>query len=260
MSQQTPLDSPESEIRTLIEEAAKELQTDQIKKELTAKIQGDKSRISLGSIASHPAFLVIVGFIFTGIFGTIITARWQSNEWDRQQTRLLQLRRIEQKEKITEDLTRKVAESDATEQDVLIAFRPWWRSGDRGRDQIARERLEAWRKQGGREWRIETRMLGNKLDFLFTDSTRHQKIQKAFEEILDRRERVAVRIAAIVDEYSKGKDVRANQAMQDEIDAIEEVIDQNKKSLGTLDLLILEDIDNAATVRHTIWQTLADFF
>lgn len=253
MSQPTPLGSPESEIRTLIEEAAKELQTDQLKKELAAKIQGDKPSLSFGSIAAHPATLVIVGFIFTGIFGTVITARWQSREWDRQQARLLQIRRIEQKEKIMEELTRKVADSDATEQDVLNAFRPWWRIGDQGRDQIARDRVEVWRKQGGREWRIETTLLKNELDFFFTQPEIKSKIRQTFDEILERREKIAERMASLVDAYSKGTDLRKDGARQDEIDALEEVIKENEQSLGILDTLILQDIQNDAAVPHTIW-------
>jgi hypothetical protein len=125
MSQDTPASTPENEIRILIEEAAKELQIDQLKKELTAKIKDAKSKRSFGSIVAHPAVLLIIGFILTGILGNILTARWQGREWDRQQGRLSLIRLIEQKEKIMEDLTRKVAESDATEEDVLIAFRPW---------------------------------------------------------------------------------------------------------------------------------------
>ncbi|HYW73737.1 MAG TPA: hypothetical protein VE961_22125 [Pyrinomonadaceae bacterium] len=210
----------------------------------------------MASIAAHPATLVIIGFIFTGIFGTFITARWQRKEWDRQQGRLLQIKRIEQKQKIMEDLTRKVADSDATEQDVLIAFKPWWRVGDQGRDAIAKERVEAWRKQGGRDWRIETTLLKNQLGFFFIDLARGPKIRQTFDEILERREKIAGRMAVLVDAYSQGKDVRKDETMQDEIDDIDAVIKENEASLANLDTLILVDIQIDASVPHTIWDDL----
>jgi len=212
-----------------------------------------KPKASVASFFAHPASLVLIGFIFTGIFGTVITARWQSREWDREQARLLQIKRIEQKEKIMEDLTRTVADSNSTEQDVLNAFRPDWRKFDPGRDQIARDRLELWRKQGGREWRIETTLLRNELDFYFTDPASKSKVRQAFDDILKRREKIAERMSYLVVDYTKGKDVRKDDASQEEIDAIEDEIKENDKSLEILDTLILQDIQNDAAVPHSIW-------
>src|SRR5204863_7833531 len=104
-------------------------------------IKDEKSGKSFGSIAAHPATLVIVGFIFTGIFGTVITSQWQKKEWDRQQGRLLQIRRIEQKEKIMESLTQTIAENCATTEDVLIAFGSEWRVGEPDREDITKDRI-----------------------------------------------------------------------------------------------------------------------
>jgi hypothetical protein len=212
-----------------------------------------KLKTSVANFFAHPASLVLIGFICTGIFGTVITARWQSREWDRQQARLLQIKRIEQKEKIMEDLTRTVADSNSTEQDVLNALRPYWRIGDPGRDQIAKDRLEVWRKQGGREWRIETTLLRNELDFYFTDPASKSKVRQAFDDILKRREKIAERMSYLVVDYTKGKDVRTDDASQDEINDIESEIKENDKSLEILDTLILQDIQNDAAVPHSIW-------
>jgi hypothetical protein len=47
--------------------------------------------------------------------------------------------------------------------------------------------------------------------------------------------------------------VRTDDASQDELDAIENEIKENDKSLEILDTLILQDIQNNAAVPHTIW-------
>jgi chromosomal replication initiation ATPase DnaA len=60
-------------------------------------------------------------------------------------------------------------------------------------------------------------------------------------------------MASLVDAYSNGKDVRTDQTMQDEIDAIDDLIAENKESLRKIDVLILEDIQKSTAVPHTIW-------
>src|SRR6266849_626979 len=168
-----------------------------------------------------------MGFILTGIFGTIITSRWQRREWDRQQARLIQIRRIEQKEKIMEALTQAIGDSNATEENVLIAFRPDWRVGDTRREDITKERFEAWRAQGGRDWRIAKELLWNKLDFYFTE-TRKSQLLSSFEVVLNRREDIASRIGGLVAQYNNNVNVRPNDAFQKEIRGIFDQIYKNR--------------------------------
>ena len=254
MSQHPQSHGPEIEIRTLIEEAAKELQTDQLKKELTAKIQGDKSR-SLGSIAAHPAFLVIVGFIFTGVFGTIITSRWQSREWDRQQARLLQIRRIEQKEKIMESLTQTIAENCATTEDVLIAFDPGWRTDEPDHEDITKERIKTWRTKGGSDWRVTRESLRSKLDFYFTDP----QLMELFEKVFDKngtREEITTKMGVLVKQYFKDPNVRSKDEFQDGVGECSELIEKNRRDLRSMNRLILQDIQRDAAVPRSIWDYL----
>src|SRR5205807_7900877 len=169
---QTPAPEPirpnSESIKALIAEAVNDLQRDQLKIELPEEIRSKKEKTSLSTFASHPAFLLIIGFIFTGIIGTLITSKWQKSEWDRQQARLVHIRRIDQKEKLMEELVQSVADSNATEEDVLNAFSDEWRPRDPQRENITEERLEAWQKQGGRTWRIAVDMIRSKLNFYFT--------------------------------------------------------------------------------------------
>jgi hypothetical protein len=69
---------PKSEsIKALIAEAVNDLQRDQLKIELLEEIRSKKEKTSFRTFASHPAFLLVIGFIFTGIIGTLITSKWQ---------------------------------------------------------------------------------------------------------------------------------------------------------------------------------------
>src|ERR1700682_5881972 len=157
--------APDSEsIKVLVREAANALLRDQLKKEILEEIRSEKKKISFREFAAHPAFLLFIGFVFTGIIGTFITSKWQRSEWDRQQTRLVHIRRIDQKEKVMEELAQAIADIDETEKNVLIAFSKEWRQGDQRGEDITEERLEAWKKQGGRDWRIATDMIQAKLN------------------------------------------------------------------------------------------------
>jgi hypothetical protein len=254
MSQQTPV--PESEIEILIEQAAKELQIDQLKKELIANIRKDKSQKSFSAMAAHPATLVIIGFLFTGIFGTLITSRWQSWEWDRQQARLLQIRRIEQKEKIMESLTRIVDENCATTEDVLIAFDNSWRVGESDREEITKERIKTWRTKGGPEWRVTRELLKANLSFYFTEKEVQDKLLKSFETIFGEqgtREQITVKMGGLVTQYLRdGNKVRDDENFQDAAGECSELIKSQRKELQSMDQLILQDIEKHAAVPHTI--------
>jgi hypothetical protein len=184
INEQTTQDN--EEIKVLVREAVNELLRDHLKRELLEGVRSGENRFSLAKFAGHPAFLLFVGFILTGIIGTLVTSRWQRNEWDRQQARLIQIRRIEQKEKIMEGLTQAIADSNETEQNVLIAFSKYWRPQDPRREEITRERLEAWREQGGRSWRIATELIWNKLNFYFIEQSRNELLN-VFNRVQNRR-------------------------------------------------------------------------
>src|SRR6266404_770170 len=182
-----PQQANNDEIKTLVREALNELQRDQLKQELLKELRSKQSKFSFGKLAGHPASLVFVGFILTGVFGSVITSSWQRKEWDRQQQRLYEIREVEQKEKIADGLIQAISDSNETEENVLIAFSPDWRLGDPAREKITKERLEAWREQGGRNWRVTTESLWNKIGFYFADPAK-TTLRDIFTEIMDRRD------------------------------------------------------------------------
>jgi hypothetical protein len=255
--QQSPeTTSPDDdEIRVLIREAVNEIQRDHLKRELLKEIRKEQRKFSFGKVAGHPAFLLFVGFILTGVIGTLVTSRWQKREWDRQQARLIQIRRIEQKEKIMEALTQAIADSNATEEDVLIAFRPDWRTIDPRREEITKERIEAWRAQGGRTWRITKELLWNKLNFYFKDKASSQLL-KTFDVVTDRREGIASSIGGLVAKYERDKNVRTDEAFQKKIKEIFVKLYENRDDQRRLTNLILEDIQKDTELPPTLWEYL----
>jgi hypothetical protein len=241
---QTPTPEPtrpnSESIKALIVEAVNDLQRDQLKIELLERIRSKKEKISFRTLASHPAFLLFIGFIFTGIIGTFITSKWQRNEWDRQQARLVHIRRIDQKEKVMEELVQTVADSNATEEDVLNAFSKDWRQGDPRREDITEERLEAWQKQGGRDWRIATEMIQSKLNFYFT---RKDELLTIFNGILGRRANdIVPAIYGLKADYIRDKNIRADPSFIARIAQIRPEIDENRKDLQQMLAIILGEI------------------
>ena len=241
---QTPAPEPirpnSESIKALIAEAVNDLQRDQLKIELPEEIRSKKEKTSLSTFASHPAFLLIIGFIFTGIIGTLITSKWQKSEWDRQQARLVHIRRIDQKEKLMEELVQSVADSNATEEDVLNAFSDEWRPRDPQREKITEERLEAWQKQGGRTWRIAVDMIRSKLNFYFT---RKDELLTIFNRILVRRENDIVRaIYGLKADYERDKNIEGVPSFMARNEQVRSMIEETRKDLQQMIAIILGEI------------------
>jgi hypothetical protein len=241
---QTPTPEPTrpntEPIKTLIAEAVNELQRDQLKIGLLEGIRSKKEKTSFSAFASHPAFLLVIGFIFTGIIGTLITSNWQKSEWDRQQARLVHIRRIDQKEKLMEELVQSVADSNATEEDVLNAFSDEWRPRDPQRGKITEERLEAWQTQGGRTWRIAVDMIRSKLTIYFT---RKDELLAIFQRILDRRENdIVPAIYGLKADYERDKDVEGVPSFMARNEKVRLMVEETRKDLQQMIAIILGEI------------------
>ncbi len=239
MSEQPPLPPDNGDIKALAREAIAE-QRDQLKRDLLKEIRSEEGNFSIGKVAAHPAFLLFIGFILTGIIGTLVTSTWQRKEWNRQQDRLVHIRRADQQEKVMEELVQAIVDSNETEENVLIAFSDEWRQGDPRREQITEERLEAWKKQGGRDWRIAKEMIRSKLKFYFTED---REVQIIFQRILDRRdEQIAPKIYELESEYRKNKNVRADPSFIKSIELVRQDLGDNNEDLQRMLGIILAAI------------------
>ena len=243
---QTPTPEPKrpnsESIKALIAEAVNDLQRDQLKAELLEEIRSKKEKTSFSTFASHPAFLLIIGFIFTGIVGSLITFKWQRAEWNRQQARLVHIRRIEQKEKLMDELVQSIADSNATEEDVLNAFSDEWRPKDPRREKITEERLEAWQKQGGRTWRIAVDMIRSKLNFYFK---RKEELLTIFNRILGRRDNdIVPAIYGLKADYERDKNIEGVPSFMARNKQVRSMIEETRKDLRQMIAIILGEIQS----------------
>jgi hypothetical protein len=108
----------------LVNEIVTELQKDSLKEDVEAKLVFGTWAKRISKFFQHPAVLLVISFIITGVIGALVANRWQSREWnrqqklqseewDRQQLRLLDLHGIDVKYKLIEEITKSIGERNA---------------------------------------------------------------------------------------------------------------------------------------------------
>jgi hypothetical protein len=222
-----PLEQKKGELKAMIREALDDLSKESIKNEVVRDLTPADSKSSLAQFAQHPAFLLFISFALTGLFGTWISSRLQSREWDRQQDRLIRIKRAEQKYNFVEELTKAIAESNAAERDVLISFDPQWRVGDPSRQQTRNDRIKFFQEQGGRNWRINSALYRARLNTYFNDP----KLVKAFDEIMNRRSDIGSRIGSLIDDFRKNNRVVTDAMFIADVESVNKLIDENRDAL-----------------------------
>lgn len=197
----------------LLEDIARE----NLKKEILGELRPGK--FSLGDFLKHPASLLVVGFLLTTIFGTIITAYWKKKEWSNEQDYLMTQSRcdreratksetIKQKYEVKDDIIKGVAETNTAAEEILRYFllSPARRNAE------ATDRLKYW-KDASRGWRINSKVLDQRLLFRFKDPS----VDKMFDDITMYRSRVGNAIDNAQEALSDGTPIcvkRVNKAYE----------------------------------------------
>jgi hypothetical protein len=78
------------------------------------------TRTSFDSLIRHPVVLLLIGFALTGLLGQWIASSWQRREWDREQSRLIVIKTLDQKYGMVEELLEATGENSATVRDFLL--------------------------------------------------------------------------------------------------------------------------------------------
>jgi hypothetical protein len=118
------------ERKSLVEEIVIELRKDSVKEDARAKLKKTDWPASVSKFFQHPAVLLVIGFALTGVIGALLTSRWQrrewnrqhnveSEEWNRQQRRLVAIKEIDAKYGIVDELTRAVGSRNAAVTSVI---------------------------------------------------------------------------------------------------------------------------------------------
>jgi hypothetical protein len=184
---------------SLRDEIAVELKKEAFKKEILAELKADEPP-SLTKVAQHPAVLLILGCALTTGVGSFLTYKWQLRASERQAERAAQQqkfeqgesarqRTIQQKYELTDQVIRAVAETNTAAEDMLKAF--GWNQQDR---KAYPERMKYW-QESSRKWRVDSKMLIQKLAFRFKDP----QISASFQNIIDMRKDLGVSIVYIQD-------------------------------------------------------------
>jgi hypothetical protein len=218
-------DKEEVEKESLKNEIREALEKESLKREILDELNKPKNK--LAEFFKHPAVIVVITFILTGLLGAWLTAAWQSREWDRQQAlqsrewnrqqiRLVQIREIEQRYKIVEDVSAAVTGHDAAARDALITF-TW--PINRLRAEEAPERMKHWR-QVNKEWRANSQKLLQTLIVHFKDP----RVQLTFEEMLEERRDINDKIemlqAEVIENSEISEDEKFKKKVYDASDSI----------------------------------------
>ncbi|MDQ3805372.1 MAG: hypothetical protein M3416_16270 [Acidobacteriota bacterium] len=190
----------------------------------------------------HPFFLLVIGFILTGIVGSWLTSLWKSREWENQQLHLSRQKAIEQKYAVIDKLTRAVAEAYIAVEDILhLAEFGWY---DRAPDEKAPERATKW-SQASRAWRLNTEVLRLNIE---TDFKNPEAII-VFEEIdndwsLVSNDTVFIRDALKAKGWAKieAGDTSEGQDVYKRKDEARQTLSQMSKRTRDLTKLLLEEI------------------
>lgn len=134
-------------------------------------------RTAISTFFKHPAVLLLLGFLSTGVLGASLASFWKSREWHNEQRYLFGQRALQKKYELTEEAFKAVAETTTAAENVLALY------AFNGSDEDFKTQRAAWDKSS-QTWRIESKVLREKLETYFHNAGLVPK----FDEIIkDRR-------------------------------------------------------------------------
>src|SRR6266702_1717540 len=93
------------------------IEVEELKDEMRRLLQAETSQSSWSRFWQHPAILLILGFLFTGVAGAWLTSYWKQSEWDNQQDYLVAQRSLDRKSAVIEATFKEVAAPSASAED-----------------------------------------------------------------------------------------------------------------------------------------------
>lgn len=183
---------------------------DYLKKELYEELKKEKYKAS--EFFKHPTILLLLGFIFTSVVGTYLSARYQSNEWRKQQAFLSRQRYVEQKQIIADEAIKAIVETLSSADDVSYLF--YWETSEADE----KSRQDRWR-QTSSKWRGNHHAISQKLAVYFNG-----EVCLLFDEIVTERYTFSAGVDNLIEYYNKDK--KNAQSKQPEA---KEIIDKIKE-------------------------------
>jgi hypothetical protein len=173
----------DEDLKVFTDQIIAELEKDARKKEVIKRLCEQQKTSVLKGILHHPVFLLVLGFGLTGYFGNILASKWQSREWDRQQSRLESARKTETRYAIINDLTKAVAESEGAKSNLVGELADDFNYGHllKDRDAAQAKRMANW-AQARQNWSLAASTLEIRAKLYFVNPEIHSKLVEMKEK------------------------------------------------------------------------------
>jgi hypothetical protein len=151
-----------------------------LKDEIRRALDPKSAESRASKFFAHPAVLVVLGFLLTGIAGSWLTSYWKSREAANQRSYLAEQRALNEKYALINSVFKEVGSTLAAADDVLAAYY----SKNLSDTEIS-ERMANWHKTS-REWRVASEVLKPKMAVNFSNP----KLLETFQTIIDNRRQI----------------------------------------------------------------------
>jgi hypothetical protein len=229
------------------QEILNELRKERLKKELVDEIQKRSKAGSLTSFIQHPGILLLLSFALTGIVGTLLTTRWQRNEWNRQQalqtiewnrqqSRLTQIRNIDHKYEVIDEITRAVGESNAAATEILFTFSSKAQNLQASK---GRERMMLW-QQAQQHWQKSVSVIHQKVTVFF----RNSQLLDHLIKIVDKADLVFFNLLELVDRATENQREIENEEFKRIALSTKHLINSRSTDLRNLVFMMMTEIED----------------
>lgn len=203
-----------------------------LKRQLLEELGRPQSRRA--DVLKHPAVLLLLGTLCSGLIGAWLTTRWQSREWTRQQEQIRLQKESEVRHALIHDLAMALAETVTACHDVL-ALSTWrWTPDRQAAEQ--KSRLDYWMTTS-RQWRISARVLEQKLRIYYS-----AEALTAFEAIVDERRRIGNDITNLIaTEPAGGRRTGTPAPAEGERKAVLDRVTEMDKHLSNLATIMMRE-------------------
>lgn len=183
----------EHDLRERVKAILTELEQTSLKNEVLRELKEASTKRT--SPFQHPAILLILGFLLTGVVGTWLASYWQTKEQEKQQQQQARERDLREKYDVTEQVNKAIAEAYTGTRVALflLAF-------DQRDDEKRQAEREAYWNQTRRTWMINSQILQQRLAIHFDDN----EALTLFQDIMNDGDRIAGDLNAALEEL-KGK-------------------------------------------------------
>jgi len=234
-----------NEREALISEIVHEIRKDSIKEDASSKLKKEDWPKRISKFFQHPAVLIVIGFAITGLIGGWLANRWQSQEWERQQIRLLDINGIGVRYKLIDEITKSLGERNAAAMGILTPL-------NQGIDakqlnmELA-EPIKNWQKATN-EWRVNSQILKLRIDTYIVDA----RAAELFQEIIKKERKIFANVTIVKDnltDYTQAgpaadidsTDVESGRQPRKELDQIRNDIEETGRILKDLvDVIVKE--------------------